>query len=76
YECIISEYDQTYGKARASQGLGSHFLPQLRLHYVNAYTQRIATQLGGTVTEHTTAGTKTTIRITVPQPQQRMSTRR
>lgn len=76
YECIISEYDQTYGNSQAGQGLGSHFLPQLRSHYVNNYTQRIATQIGGKVTDRTKAGTTTTIRITLPQRQLGIVTRR
>ena len=76
YECLISEYDQTYGNAQAGQGLGSDFLPKLRAHYVSTYTEKIAAQLGGTVTERSKAGSKTTLRITVPQAQSRISSRR
>ncbi len=72
YECLISEYDQYFGNARAGEGLGKQFLSQLRSNYVNVHTEKIATSLGGKIVSRNKEGTKTTIRISVPSPKVRL----
>ena len=72
YECLISEYDQQYGNAKAGEGLGKQFLSQLRSNYVNIHTEKIAASLGGKIVSRTKEGTKTTIRIVVNPPKVRL----
>ncbi|MBD2505635.1 hypothetical protein [Anabaena azotica] len=66
YECLISEYDQGAGLAKAGHGLGRNFLPKLQQEYINLYLPKIATQMGGEVVQTVTNGSVTTIRVSMP----------
>ncbi|MBD2364874.1 DUF1257 domain-containing protein [Anabaena minutissima FACHB-250] len=66
YECLISEYDQGAGIAKAGQGLGANFLPKLQQEYISLYLPKLATQLGGEVVATTTKGFVTTVRVSIP----------
>ncbi|YAF99481.1 MAG: DUF1257 domain-containing protein (plasmid) [Nodularia sp. CChRGM 3473] len=65
YECLISEYDQGAGIAKAGQGLGENFLPKLQQEYINLYLPKLATQLGGEIQETVTSGSVTTVRVSL-----------
>ncbi|MBU7586204.1 MAG: DUF1257 domain-containing protein [Nostoc sp. TH1S01] len=66
YECLISEYDQGAGLAKAGQGLGRNFLPKLQQEYINLYLPKLAMQMGGEVVQTVTHGSVTTVRVSVP----------
>lgn len=71
FECLISEYDQGAGVAKAGLGLGRNFLPKLQQEYINLYLPKIATQMGGEVVETTTHDSITTVRVSLPTQTQR-----
>ncbi|BAY41364.1 hypothetical protein NIES2111_57600 (plasmid) [Nostoc sp. NIES-2111] len=66
YECLISEYDQGAGLAKACLGLGRNFLPKLQQEYINLYLPKIAMQMGGEVVGTVTNGSVTTVRVALP----------
>ncbi|MEA5567803.1 hypothetical protein [Anabaena sp. UHCC 0399] len=65
YECLISEYDQGAGIAKAGQGLGANFLPKLQQEYINLYLPKLAMQLGGEVVETVMKDSVTTVRVSL-----------
>ncbi|WP_228059282.1 DUF1257 domain-containing protein [Nostoc sp. LEGE 06077] len=71
YECLISDYDQGAGLAKAGQGLGRNFLPKLQQEYINLYLPKLATQMGGEVVETKTHDSVTTVRVVLPTQTQR-----
>ncbi|MBD2471430.1 DUF1257 domain-containing protein [Nostoc sp. FACHB-145] len=71
YECLISEYDQGAGLAKAGQGLGRNFLPKLQQEYINLYLPKLALQMGGEVVQTETHGSVTTVRVSLPTQTQR-----
>ncbi|MBH8577154.1 DUF1257 domain-containing protein [Nostocaceae cyanobacterium CENA369] len=66
YECLISEYDQGTGLAKAGLGLGQNFLSKLQQEYINLYLPKLCTLLGGEVVETVTHGSVTTVRVSLP----------
>ncbi len=68
YECIISEFDLSWGHAAPRQGLGKNFLPNLLDKYgeriIRKKAQELQEKLGNCTITETQDGTKRTMRLT------------